>query len=288
MPNSSKMIWPYPSKDADPWFDTFESMVVAMDSSGYASREDRSIVLTEGGNVSFVASTGLLQWSAGIVMLSPIAGFKMTLPAGFVILQDGQALYVNLTRAPVGNITLSILSGNQIPNTDSAMLLAIRSGANVYWRNGAMIADGQTTTLFAGGGASAILHETIKFATRESHNAVTPLVCGGDAFNPLDYVISGYTKVITFRAVVANGDVGMTTNAILFNLTDSDPIATLAFTTTTPTKAQATLVLGAGAGQVDLSEKIYEVRIALTAPPGGPTNTVELYGAEILVVNTPT
>lgn len=292
MPNTSKMIWPYPNKDSDPWFDAFTSMVLAMDASGYASREDRSIVLTGGGVVSFVASTGSLSWAAAIAMLSPIAGFKMTLPVGSVALQDGQALYVNVTRSPVGALTLSAQVGNQVPNTDAAMLLAIRSGTVVYWRNGAASVDGVPSTLFAGGGggggASPTLNEIVKLATRESHNDVTPLVVGGDAFNPNDYTSSGYAKVLSFRAVVANGDTGMTTHAILYNLTDGDPISTLSFTSTTPTKAQATLALGSGSGQIDLSEKFYEVRIALTATPGGPTNTIELYGAEILVVNTPT
>lgn len=290
MPNTSKMIWPYPNKDVDPWFDIFESMVSAMDASGYASREDRSIVLTGAGVVSFAASSGSLSWTAAIVMLSPIAGFKMTLPAGSVVLHDGQALYVNVTRSPVAALTLSTNVANQVPNTDAAMMLAIRSGSVVYWRNGAASVDGVPSSIFAGGGGgtSPTLNEIVKLATRESHNAVTPLVVGGDTFNPNDYTSSGYTKTLSFRAVVANGDTGMTTHALLYNLTDGDLISTLSFTSTTPTKAQSTLALGSGSGQIDLSEKFYEVRIALTTTPGGPTNTIELYGAEILVVNTPT
>ena len=109
---------------------------------------------------------------------------------------------------------------------------------------------------------------------------------GADSFNPLDYANGGYTRVILFRAVAANGDVDMTTSVSLYNVTDADPIATLSFTSTTPTKNEIVLVEGSGSGKIDQSEKIYEVRISLTSPPGGPTNTIELYGAEILVVNT--
>ena len=142
MANSSKMLWNFPDQDENPWYDSFESMVIGQDSSAYASREDRSIVLSGGGLVSFVASTGIVEWSAAIVLLSPIAGYQMSLPAGSATLLDGECLYVNVTRSPVGNVSLSSFVAGQVPNTDSAMLLAIRSGSIVYWRNGAGIADG--------------------------------------------------------------------------------------------------------------------------------------------------
>ena len=285
MANSSKMLWNFPDQDENPWYDSFESMVIGQDSSAYASREDRSIVLSGGGLVSFVASTGIVEWSAAIVLLSPIAGYQMSLPAGSATLLDGECLYVNVTRSPVGNVSLSSFVAGQVPNTDSAMLLAIRSGSIVYWRNGAGIADGDEKSLIAGA-VGPTLNESVKLATRDSNNSETNLVVGADSFNPLDYANGGYTRVILFRAVAANGDVDMTTSVSLYNVTDADPIATLSFTSTTPTKNEIVLVEGSGSGKIDQSEKIYEVRISLTSPPGGPTNTIELYGAEILVVNT--
>jgi hypothetical protein len=279
------MLWPTPAKDADPWFESFESMVTAMDSAGYAAREDRNVLLSEGGDVSFVASTGLLSWSSGIVLLSPISPFKMTLPAGSVNLLDGQRLYVNVTRPPLGNLSLSGVVANQIPNTNDALLLAVRNGTFVYWRNGGRIEDGQTKTLFDSG-TSASQIDVIKLSTRESHDSVTPLVVGGDAFNPTDYDKPGFSRTLTFRAVAANGDIGMTTTVVLYNVTDSDLVATLTFTSTNPAKDEVVLVEGSGAGEIDLLDKLYEVRIALTVPPGSPTETVELLGAEIVVVST--
>jgi hypothetical protein len=288
MPNTSKMIWPFPTKDSDPWYENFLSMVTALDASGYASREDRNIVLDGGGLVSFTASSGLLSWSAPIVLISPISPYKETIPAGLVNLADGQFFYVNVTRAPTGSISLAPHVATQVPNTDDAYVIAVRDGSAVYFRNGARIGDGETSTLFASGGGGGETLEIVKLSTRESHDSVTPLIVGGDAFNPTDYDRPGATKVMKFSAVVANGDVGMTTTVKLFNLTDSDLVATLTFTSTTPTKDQVVLVEGSGAGQIDSVEKIYEVRIALTAPPGGPTETIELFGAEIIVASTPT
>lgn len=290
MTNTNKMLWPYPSKDSDPWFDGFESMTAAMDASGYASREDRSILIDGGGTVSFTASTGLVTWSSAIVFLSSIAGFKLSLPAGTATLLDGQCLYVNVTRAPTGNVTLAGFVSNTVPNTDSAMLLAIRDGSAVYFRNGAQVQDGQSKTLFSSGGLAAgfKLFDVAKLGTRASHNATTPLVVGAEAFDPTIYDRSGFTKVMVFRAVAANGDVGLTNTVKLYNVTDSDLIATLSFTSTTTTKLEAVLVQGTGAGQIDPVEKIYEVRIALGAPPPGQTQTIELYAAEIIVTNTAT
>ena len=288
MPNTNKMLWPYPAKDTDPWFENFESMVTAMDSSGYAAREDRNLLLSEGGLVSFTASSGLLAWDASIVLLSPISPFKLTLPAGSVTLLDGERLYVNVTRAPSSSASLSSYVAAQVPNTNDAMLLAVRSGSDVYFKNGSRVADGDSKTLFESAALSPGVEQIdiVKLATRESHDSVTPLVAGGDAFDPTDYDKPGFARTVTFRAVAANGDIGITTTVKLYNVTDSDTVATLTFTSTTPAKDQVVLVEGAGVGEIDLVEKIYEVRIALTAPPGGPTETIELYGAELVIVST--
>lgn len=291
MPNTSKMLWPYPTKDSDPWFEAFESMTVAMDSSGYASREDRNILISGGGSVSFTASSGLVTWSAGLVFLSTIAGFKLTLPAGSVTLVDGACLYVNVVRSPTGNLSLAAFAAGQVPNTDSAMLLAVRNGSAVYFRNGSEVSDGQTKSLFSSGGGlqtGSKIFETTKLATRESHGSDTPLIVGGDAFNPTVFDKPGFSKSMIFRAVAANGDTGLSNVVQLYSVSDNDLIATLTFTTTTATKMEAVLTQGTGAGQVDPSEKIYEVRIALGAPSGGPTETIELYGAEIIVSSTAT
>jgi len=290
MTSTNKMLWPYPNKDSDPWFAGFESMTGAMDASGYAAREDRNILISGGGTVSFVASTGLLTWSAAIVLMSPISGYKLTLPAGSAVLVDGASLYVNVVRAPTGNSSLASFVSAQVPNTDSAMLLAVRNGAAVYFRNGSEVGDGQSKTLFSSGGlqTGSSLISIVKMATRESHGSDTALVCGGDALDPVAFDIPGFTKTMVFRAVAANGDIGLSTTVKLYNLTDSDLIATLTFTSTSPTKMDAVLTQGTGVGQIDPGYKIYEIRIALGAPSGGPTETVELYAAEIIITNTAT
>lgn len=148
MPNSSKMLWSFPNKDSDPWFDEFESMVTAMDSSGYAAREDRNIICGGGGDVHWDATLGVLTWDEDFVLFSLIAGFKLTIPAGNISVADGQIVYVNVTRAPVQNGVLGAATVSNVPNTDSAMALAVRLGTTIYWRWGVKLEDGETANLF--------------------------------------------------------------------------------------------------------------------------------------------
>ena len=285
MPNSNKMQWSYPARDDDPWYEKFDQMVIGQDSSGYASREDRHLTFSGGGTVSFDAGTGIVTWSSDIEILSPIAGFKIVIAATSITLADGEVGYINLTRSPTQSISTSPAVAATAPNTDNAYTLCIRNGDSVYWANGGRIADGESKSLFWGTVPGTKSIEIAHIASRVSHNSTTPLVAGGIAFNPLDYDKPGYSRVITFRAVAANGDVGIATSVVLYNVTDSEVIATLAFTTTELAKDEVTLVEGAGAGEVDLVEKIYEVQISLDVAPGSATETVELYDAEIQVVS---
>jgi hypothetical protein len=286
VPNTNKMQWPFPAKDEDPWYERFEQMVTGQDTSGYASREDRHLTFSGGGTVSFDAGTGLVTWSGDIEILSPIAGFKIVVTATSITLDDGEVGYINLTRSPTQNLSVSPAVASTAPNTDNAYTLCVRNGDAIYWANGSKIADGESKSLFYGIVSGTTTIEIPHIAARVSHDSNTPLVAGGIAFNPLDYDKPGYTRVLTFRAVAANGDVGITTLVRLFNVTDNEEVASLSFTTTEQVKDEVVLVEGGGAGEVDQVEKIYEVLIQLQDPPGSPTETVELYGAEIQVVST--
>ena len=92
MPNTEQMIWPFPDKDSDPWFEAFSSMVTAMDASGYAAREDRNIIFGGGGDVTWDAGTSTLSWVAPIVAYTMISGFRLSVPAGFIIVTDTQVI----------------------------------------------------------------------------------------------------------------------------------------------------------------------------------------------------
>lgn len=287
MPNSRRMVWPYPSLNADPWYDTFESMVTAMDSSSYANREDRGIFLAKGGSFSFNASTGILSWDDVLEMHSPVTGYRNYLPSGSVTILDGQFFYVNLTRWPLTNVSLSPFAAGSVPNTDDAYVLAARRGDDIYFRSGVKLSDGETKGLFSGGfgAAGQKLISSAWITGRDSHDSDTPKTVGAFAFNPTEYQVTGTNTLLFFRAVAANGYTGITTHVKLRNATDGEDVAELSFTSTSVSKDEASLVVGAGSGLIKPSERVYEVLVYLDAPKVDPMESVELYSAELRVIS---
>lgn len=169
MPNSRRMSWPYPAENTEQWFVAFENFVNAMDTSGFAARDDRHLVVSGGGTVAWTLSSNTLEWSSNINIVSAITGFKIAVEATSVTLTDGQILYAVITRAPTRNVTATIGTGTQVPNTDTALLLAVRVGDNIYWRNGLMMVDGDSFTELGasqgggGGGAGSYLEIGVGF-----------------------------------------------------------------------------------------------------------------------------
>ena len=129
------------------------------------------------------------------------------------------------------------------------------------------------------------VNSAIRVGGRSSYGSSSPLAIGAIAFNPNDYTLTGTTKSVKLRAVVANGSNGLTTHVKLRNITDGEDVATLDFTSTTSTKVESTLTIGTSTGNIKTSEKIYEVRIYVDSPVSG-VDTIELYSAELLVINT--
>lgn len=274
MPNTDRMRWPYPSEDQDPWFDAFVSLLQGQDASGYASREDRQLILGGGGVWTFTAG-GNLSWDAVLDVLCTITGLRGTLPVGDVDLIDGQALYVTLTRNPRTNVALTAQVGS-VPSTDDDYVICVRFGDVVYFRHGlALVAGTSTPLLLPSVGLSLVWG-----GSRETWNDnITPLVSGAFAFSPATYGASS----VVFRAMAANGNPSLTNYVRLWNVTDDEQVAQLEFTSTDITKDEAALVIGSGPGEIDLTEHVYEVRVLLGALPVDPNDTIELYSAELRV-----
>lgn len=145
------MSWPFPARFEEPYFESMEAFFAQADASGYASREDRHIVLQGGGNISWDATSGVLSWDGDLEILAAITGFQWILQApGQVTMDDGQMFYTDLVRAPTISQTVSPLSANQVPNTDNALLIGVRRGDQVWFRNGGVINDGETISGIGG------------------------------------------------------------------------------------------------------------------------------------------
>lgn len=106
-----------------------------------------------------------------------------------------------------------------------------------------------------------------RIAVNESHNSATPLIVGQFEFNPNEINTSASKMEVRFRALAINGAPAFTTHCRLYNLTDSEIVATLDFTddTLVVTK-EALLTVGASPGNIKQAKKTYEVFIWVDAP----------------------
>lgn len=159
MPNSPRMNWPYPSENQNLWYEAFKSFIDALDASGFAAREDRSLVLTGGGTVTWTTIGSLLTWTQPIQIVSPLTGFLLSIPAGSVTLEVGQFLYATLVRAPTRNQNINVAVGNQVPSNDQDLLLAVRVGTSLVFGSGMILTDGGSSDGISpgsGGGGGGI------------------------------------------------------------------------------------------------------------------------------------
>jgi len=205
MPSTPRMGFVFPSENQDPYYDGLVEFYSQIDAAAYAAREDRSIILHGGGTVTFDAGTGTLAWSSDIDLFSPITGFAWRIAAGTLTLEDGQLCYVNITRAPSRVLNVELLRGTQIPSSNQGLIIGIRRGTAVYFRNGAGVLDGSPLTdlgLGGGGGGGGGGGTSQQTVTQVGHgftltNQIPIPVCwdpGGSEWVLADQVPSHRTK----------------------------------------------------------------------------------------------
>jgi len=188
MPNTPRMNWPYPAENQESWYEAFKTFVESMDASGFAAREDRQLILSGGNVVSWDGASSILQWTGTINLVSPITGFQVQIAPATVTVQDGQVVYAVLTRAPTRNVTVAAVIAGQVPNTDTAIVLCVRVGNRLYWRNGLLFDSGESVTNLGakqgGGGGSPL----------QVDDEGAPLVAN---CNLMDFVGAGVNVVVT-------------------------------------------------------------------------------------------
>jgi hypothetical protein len=142
---SPRMEWAYPSREDDPWFDTFKDFVVTVDGSGFAHREDRSIIWSGGGTVSWDLATETFAWTDLIKVYSPMSAKLMTVAAGSIIdWAEGEVVYLNLTRLALINVSKIFQKATALPSNDDAMAFGVRIGDTIFLRTGMSLGDGDT------------------------------------------------------------------------------------------------------------------------------------------------
>lgn len=159
MPKTPRLEINYPQENQNPWFSVFADFSNAIDSALYASREDRNFIIEGGGTITWNAGTNSLSWTQDIFIGSPYTGYSLTLPIAQspITINLGQFLYVLVTRAPGAIVTLQARVSSVIPSTNDALLLAVRRGDFLYFRNGRGFDDGDTGPLYTTGASAPII-----------------------------------------------------------------------------------------------------------------------------------
>jgi hypothetical protein len=158
MPITGKCRWTYPEKYSVEWYEVFGSLLTEQDEAVYAAREDRNLLIMAECEFSFVSGTGEVSWDASIDILGPTTGKVGTIGADTAVLLDGEMLVVPLVRSPQDDLLLSVEVVERVTDSvggipldqDSVLVLAIRRGASVFFRNGIVLHDGDACQVFSG------------------------------------------------------------------------------------------------------------------------------------------
>lgn len=148
---TSRMKWSIPQEGASPWYPKFQSLMAEIDAAVYATREDRNMLLTGGGTTSWNSGTGVLSWTEDFVLTAPVTGFRWNVTASSVTLQDGYLIYATVTRAPSTNKIVTGQVAQRVPTEPSGndqILIGMRVGTFIIFRNGFVLATGDSTVNF--------------------------------------------------------------------------------------------------------------------------------------------
>jgi hypothetical protein len=123
-------------------------MYQSLDTILYAHREDRNLILMGGGTVTWDATAGTLAWSSNFIIFSPHTGYHETISTAYspLTVSDGSLVYVDLVRNPSGATAIVPYVSNTVPQSDNALLVLLRNGSDLYWRNGLVMQDGFSGT----------------------------------------------------------------------------------------------------------------------------------------------
>ena len=156
MPVTARVKIPYPKENQDPWYEAFKAFTEGVDQGCYSPWEDRNFVIMGGGVISFDAGLAQLAWVAELELLSAVTGFLVRIDAATVTMNEGDILYIPVTRAPQGSPSVAASTTTKLPTTvdgNDYLVIAVRRSNRIYFRNGDVLQDGESLNIIETGGA---------------------------------------------------------------------------------------------------------------------------------------
>lgn len=148
MATSPNLRLPYPGQNENPFYEAFQAFVSAVDRKLLGSVEDRNLLLSGGGELSWTLQPGgggLLTWDEPFAVFSPVSGLLETLAAGSISLAEGEFLFVRVARLPLTPTTLVAAKASRVDldaGQGDPLIIGLRKGGKLYLRTGSVLSDG--------------------------------------------------------------------------------------------------------------------------------------------------
>lgn len=128
----------FPDEGERPYYTKISNFFNSLDRSIYSRLEDWNYIYFGGGTITFNSATGVLSWSAPIYLLNIMTGYKYIIQSGSITINNGETIYVNITRNLNVDTQVTINKMNSLlPNKsdyDSIYVLGVRIGNNLILR----------------------------------------------------------------------------------------------------------------------------------------------------------
>lgn len=155
-------------------------MVRAEDASVFALHDEKNIILSGGGIISWDATLGTVAWTLPIVLNSSQSGYAETIAVGSLlsVLNDGALGYVRFQPSPQAPVVLIFEVADVLPpsEVDNTLVLFRRRQNKLYWRNGQVLNDGDALPIIDAPGGGGGVTSVSALAPLNSSGGATPII----------------------------------------------------------------------------------------------------------------
>lgn len=151
-----RLKYTFPDFLTDPWFDEIVAFFLGVDSTNFATTEDRNLFTHGGGTLTFDSVANTLAWTQPILLQTYSVGITWQVNATTVTITDGQVLWVQVDRKSlVENPTTVRVTGTNVTNVliqsdpqklQDKIALGFRKGTKFFWRTGCVLPDSSPST----------------------------------------------------------------------------------------------------------------------------------------------
>jgi len=288
MPLSQRLSLPIPEEFNEDWFDEFGDLVNQIDTSLFANRDQRNLLLNGGGAVDMTAG-GLVTWQDDFQLYHGSTGFAGTIAAnpGGTTLEDGEFIYVDLVRGPTGAYTPTpVVGSGAVTANDNVLILFARSGQYLWIYQQGVIDS--LAPAFATGGrfqSGEKLIYPVSLTTSDTQGE-GPLVMGRTRLRLSDHLYSdAASRIIQLRVEHQVSNPGLVADITLVDVTAA-PVTVASFQSNDTQPNQQLIDISDDVVSL-IDEQVYEFRAGLVVGPSyNPDDLVTVWSASIEIVNT--